>query len=152
MPYLLGLENTAKLLHSLLVFEDVDVLRRLVDDVVPHVVRQLHVLFDELLLLLRVCGRRDHVADRLIERVHLQEDKLCIEEKSEMSQGMMTAYLLRLKIADDGVDVAEQLVYERHHFPHLDLYKLPPALLRNLDEGVARHVLHSLVGLVHELE
>ena len=59
---------------------------------------------------------------------------------------------MRLKIADDGVDVAEQLVYERHHFPHLDLYKLPPALLRNLDEGVARHVLHPLVGLVHELE
>ena len=64
----------------------------------------------------------------------------------------MTTYLLRLKIADDGVDVAEQLVYEGHHLPHLDLYKLPPALLRNLDEGVTRHVLHSLVGLVHELE
>ena len=64
----------------------------------------------------------------------------------------MCAYLLRLKIADDGVDVAEELVYEGHHLPHLDLYKLPPALLRNLDESVARHVLHSLVGLVHELE
>ena len=65
---------------------------------------------------------------------------------------MGNAHLLRLKIADDGVDVAEELVYEGHHLPHLDLYKLPPALLRNLDESVARHVLHSLVGLVHELE
>ena len=64
----------------------------------------------------------------------------------------MNTYLLRLKIADDGVDVTEQLVDEGHHLPHLDLYKLPPALLRNLDESVASHVLHTLVGLVHELE
>ena len=35
---------------------------------------------------------------------------------------------------------------------YLNLDKLPPALDGDLDERVARHVLDSLVGLVHELE
>ena len=35
---------------------------------------------------------------------------------------------------------------------YLNLNKLPPALEGNLDEGVTGHVLHSLVGLVHELK
>ena len=35
---------------------------------------------------------------------------------------------------------------------YLNLDKLPPALDGYLDERVARHVLDTLVGLVHELE
>ena len=35
---------------------------------------------------------------------------------------------------------------------HLDLHELAATLDGDLDEGVAGHVLHSLVGLVHELE
>ena len=60
--------------------------------------------------------------------------------------------MLRLEIADDRVDVAEQLVDEGHHLPHLDLDELPPALLCNLDERIASHVLDTLVSLVHEFE
>ena len=35
---------------------------------------------------------------------------------------------------------------------HTDLYEMSPALLSNLDEGVAGHVLHTIVRLVHELK
>jgi len=55
--------------------------------------------------------------------------------------------LLRLQVADDGVDVVEDLVDEGHHLAHLDLDEVPPALLGDLDEGVARHVLHAVVRL-----
>jgi hypothetical protein len=50
---------------------------------------------------------------------------------------------LRLQITDDGVDVDEQLVDEGHHLAHLDLDELPAALLRDLDERVASHVLKN---------
>ena len=56
-------------------------------------------------------------------------------------------YLLGLQVTDDGVDVAQDLVYEGHHFAHLHLHKVAPALLGDLDEGVASHVLHAVVGL-----
>ena len=35
---------------------------------------------------------------------------------------------------------------------HLDLYKLSFALVADLEEGFARHVLDAWVGLMHELE
>ena len=50
-------------------------------------------------------------------------------------------YLLRLQIADDGVDVGQELVNEGHDLADLDLNKLTPAFLRDLDECVASHVL-----------
>ena len=46
-----------------------------------------------------------------------------------------------LQVADDGVDVDEQLVDEGHDFADLDLDELSPALLSDLDERVASHVL-----------
>ena len=125
-----GLENTAELLHSLVVFQDVDILGRLVDDVVPDLVGQRHVLFDQDLLLRRVRRRRDHVADGLVKGVDL----------------------LGLQVADDRVDVAQEFIDKGHHFADLDLNELPATLLGDLDERVARHVLDALVGLVHELE
>ena len=56
-------------------------------------------------------------------------------------------YLLGLQVTDDGVDVAQDFVYEGHHLAHLHLHKVAPALLCDLDECVARHVLHTVVGL-----
>lgn len=55
--------------------------------------------------------------------------------------------LLRLQVADDGVDVVEDLVDERHHLAHLDLNKMAPTLLCNLDKGVTGHVLHAVMSL-----
>ena len=60
-------------------------------------------------------------------------------------------YLLGLEVTDDGVDVVEDLVDEGHHLAHLHLDKVSPALLGDLDEGVARHVLHAIVGLCKTL-
>lgn len=59
-------------------------------------------------------------------------------------------YLLGLEVTDDGVDVVEDLVDEGHHLAHLHLDKVAPALLGDLDEGVARHVLHAVVSLCQE--
>ena len=55
--------------------------------------------------------------------------------------------LLWLQVADDGVDVVEDLIDERHHLAHLNLNKMTPAFLGDLDEGVTCHVLHTVVGL-----
>ena len=46
------------------------------------------------------------------------------------------------------------MLIKLHTAPPMYLYldKLSPALESNLDEGVAGHVLHPLVCLVHELE
>lgn len=55
--------------------------------------------------------------------------------------------LLRLKVTDDRVNVVEDLIDEGHHLSHLHLDKVAPTLLGNLNEGVARHVLNSIMGL-----
>lgn len=54
--------------------------------------------------------------------------------------------LLRLQVTDDGVDVVEDLINKGHHLSHLDLDEMTPALLGDLDEGVTRHVLNTVVG------
>ena len=46
----------------------------------------------------------------------------------------------------------QDLIHKRLALPALLHHKVPPALLRDLDERVARHVLHALMRLVHELE
>ena len=66
----------------------------------------------------------DHVADSLIEGVHL----------------------MGLQVAHDGSDVIEDLLNERHHLQLLHLHKMPPTLLSYLDERVARHVLNTVVS------
>lgn len=55
-------------------------------------------------------------------------------------------YLLGLQVTDDGVDIVEDLINERHHLSHLNLHKMPPALLSDLNERVTCHVLNSIVG------
>lgn len=57
------------------------------------------------------------------------------------------ADLLRLEVADDGVNVVEDFVDEGHHLSHLHLNKVAPALLGNLDERVTGHILNSIMGL-----
>lgn len=57
------------------------------------------------------------------------------------------ADLLRLQVTDDGVDVVQDLVNEGHHFSHLHLDKMTPALLGDLYESVTGHVLNTIMGL-----
>ena len=64
----------------------------------------------------------------------------------------VSLYLRVLEVRDDRTQVEAELVDERHRLAHLQDDKLAAALLGNLEEGVARHVLHARVELVHELE
>jgi hypothetical protein len=57
---------------------------------------------------------------------------------------------LRLEVTDNGVDAVENFFNEGHHLSHLHLYKVAPALLSDLDEGVTRHVLHAIVRFCGE--
>lgn len=66
----------------------------------------------------------DHVADSLIEGVHL----------------------VWLEVTDDGPDVVQDVLNEWHHLQCLDLDKVSPTFLGYLDERVARHVLYTIVS------
>ena len=90
----------------------------------------MHVLLDQLIKYHWVSLCRNHVADCFVERVHL----------------------MRLQVADDRVDVVNDLLDEGHVLAKLNRDKVAATLLSDLDERVARHVLNSLVGLVHEFE
>lgn len=57
------------------------------------------------------------------------------------------ADLLWLEVTDDCVDVVEDLINEGHHFSHLHLDEVSSALLGDLDECVAGHVLDTVMGL-----
>lgn len=46
----------------------------------------------------------------------------------------------------------EDLIYERFLFPGLVHDEVPSAFLRNFDERIAGHVLHTFVCLVHEFK
>jgi len=91
---------------------------------------KLHKLDNEALLNGPVCLGLDHVTDSLIKGVHL----------------------LGLEVRDDRGEGAEDLVDEGHYLPSLEDDKVPLALGGDLDKGVTRHVLHTLVKLVHKLE
>lgn len=110
--------------------EDVDVASRLRDQVVPCHVGKLHQLHDQPLLLDLVRLRRNHIAHGLVERVHLLRSEI----RGDLVDGR--EYLL-----DIGLDLAS-LLHDKVTF----------ALLRDFNESIARHVLNTLVGFVHELE
>ena len=57
---------------------------------------------------------------------------------------------MRLKITDNGSDVVEYLLNERHDLQRLDLDKVSPTLLSYLDECVTCHVLDTIVSLCRE--
>ena len=116
--------------HHLGILQSVNIAGRLTNNVVPRQVGQSHVFFDEMVLFAPVRLGADHVAHRLVESVDL----------------------LGLEVAYDGDDGAQNLLYEGHHLPHLHLNELFFAFLRYFDEGVASHVLHTIVSFVHKLK
>eukprot|EP00962_Isochrysis_galbana_P016892 scaffold4841_cov121-Isochrysis_galbana.AAC.8 len=99
-------------------------------DVEPHLVGHLHQLHEQRVARGRVGLCRDHVADGLVEDVDLS----------------------RLEVRDVRAQVDAELIDVRHRLTHLQDDELPPALLGDFEESVARHVLHARVQLVHELE
>lgn len=60
---------------------------------------------------------------------------------------MGRAHLLRLQVTNDGVDVVQNLIYKGHHLSHLNLHKMPAALLGYLDESITCHVLNAIMCL-----
>lgn len=66
----------------------------------------------------------DHVADSLIESVHL----------------------VRLQVTHNGPDVVEDLFNERHDLQWLHLHKVPPTFLGNLDKRITRHILYTVMS------
>ena len=74
--------------------------------------------------------RADHQAHGLVEHVHL----------------------VRLEVLDRARQTREQLAHERLGLAQLLDNKLAPALVADLQESLAGHVLDPRVGLVHELE
>jgi len=62
-----------------------------------------------------------------------------------MKRSMLFIYLLRFEVTYDGVDNREYFLNEGHGLPHLDLYEMSPALLSYFQEGVAGHILYSIM-------
>lgn len=123
----------------------------LLDDAVPHLVGQQHVLLYQKLLNCLVRLGADHVAHCLIKSVHLRRHKavsqtrLCASTRG-LNESRARTDLLRLQVTDDGVDVVEDLINKGHHLSHLDLDEMTPTLLGDLDEGVTCHVLNTVVS------
>mmetsp|Transcript_7823 Transcript_7823/g.13470 ORF Transcript_7823/g.13470 Transcript_7823/m.13470 type:complete len:443 (-) Transcript_7823:1690-3018(-) len=124
------LQNVRDVAHDRLLPQHLRARARLVDDLVPGGVRRLHELGDILLAALRLRLRVDHLAHRFVEDVDL----------------------VRLQVLDRVRQGAQQLAHERLRLVQLLDDKLPLTLAGDLEERVARHVLHSGVHLVHELE
>lgn len=67
-------ENAAQLLDGRHIFQIVNIFGRLRNDLVPHLVWQCHILFDECIFGRLVDLGGNHVADGFVEGVHLIED------------------------------------------------------------------------------
>mmetsp|Transcript_44080 Transcript_44080/g.103121 ORF Transcript_44080/g.103121 Transcript_44080/m.103121 type:complete len:669 (+) Transcript_44080:804-2810(+) len=128
---LVGADDVLQLLHDGRLDQRLAVgLLGLREDLLPHLVGPLHQLDQQPVARLDIGLRRDHVPERLVEDVHLR----------------------RLEVEDRLPQVEAQLIDEGHRLAHLQHHELAPALLRDLQEGVDRHVLHARMQLVHELE
>jgi hypothetical protein len=73
-------------------------------------------------------------------------------ERNTKRERDCAAHLVRREVLDGGGEVVEQLGDERLRLLQLQHDKLALALVADLQEGVARHVLHAGVRLVHELK
>lgn len=60
--------------------------------------------------------------------------------------------MLAREVDGDTMQQPQNLVHKWLRLAGLLHHEVAPALLRNLDEGIASHVLHTFVGFVHELE
>ena len=127
-----GLEDLGQLPHGGRVQQHLQVDGRLLHHALPHAVGQLHearlhghAVQRHLRALLR-----EHGADRLVEDVDL----------------------VRLQVRRVVPDARHQLLDVGRRLVGLQRHELALALLRDLEEGVAGHVLHARVLFVHELE
>mmetsp|Transcript_65135 Transcript_65135/g.114913 ORF Transcript_65135/g.114913 Transcript_65135/m.114913 type:complete len:718 (-) Transcript_65135:1341-3494(-) len=125
-------QNLRQLLDGFYGGKTVDVLRAGLHGFAPAEVLQFHQPQHHLLARHADRGTliREHGADGLVEGLHL----------------------VRLKIADVSLQVADQRQNERLRVLHLRGHEFSLALLADLQKGVTRHVLHSGVVLVHKLE
>ena len=58
----------------------------LLDDAVPYLIRQQHILLYEVLLNSLICLGPDHITNCLIERVHLDTDRKNCQQASLIGQ------------------------------------------------------------------
>lgn len=64
-----------------------------------------------------------------------------------MTNGLVECvHLMGLQVADDCIDVVEDLFDEGDGLAYLDLDKVTTAFLRDFDKCIASHVLHALVS------
>lgn len=106
----------------------------------------------------------DHEAHRLVEGVDLERQQSeyvwwmkGIEQQTGITTKEITIYiynititaacLVGLQVTDGGRHGLDDLLHVRPDLARLHDHKVPVALLRDLDERVARHVLHALVTL-----
>mmetsp|Transcript_13280 Transcript_13280/g.38541 ORF Transcript_13280/g.38541 Transcript_13280/m.38541 type:complete len:318 (-) Transcript_13280:1762-2715(-) len=125
-----GLEVVLDVLNRLRRLENLRVNVSLLDHVLPELISRHHQTAQIRLLFSAVRLGRDHDADRLVEHVDL----------------------VQLKVLDGLRQVVEQFAYKWLALSHLEHHKLFLALGDDLQEGLAGHVLHARVGLVHELK
>ena len=102
----------------------------LLHQIVPSIAGQLHELCDEALLRRAVRLRCNHVANSFVERMHL----------------------LRRQVDGYLEEIPQNFVDEWFLLASLLHHKVSPALLCDLRECIARHVLHTFMRFMHELE
>mmetsp|Transcript_18783 Transcript_18783/g.59888 ORF Transcript_18783/g.59888 Transcript_18783/m.59888 type:complete len:439 (-) Transcript_18783:909-2225(-) len=152
-------------IHLQHLLEDAEQLRR---ERMPHRVAELHVeLHDGAQRLGRLRGiQSGHVGARVahdaaprgVQLLDRKEEQLVLQPSSlehgqRHADGLEKGPLLHLRqLRRDGRQVDEDEAQEHLRLAVLHAHKLGAALLADLEEGVARHVLHARVRLVHELE
>ena len=124
------LENVEDIFDDVLILQALAVLSRLGHDLLPRRVGRVHQTLHVLLSLPRVHFAADHVTDGFVKSV----------------------YLVRFQVSDGVRQAAEKLVDEGLLFADLQDDKFALTLRGNLQESVARHVLHPRVRLVHEFK
>jgi hypothetical protein len=117
----IGLHDVANNLDGIGILQDGGVHGRLLDDLVPGRIGDGHQVGQQSFLLIPVALGRHHVAAGLVECVNL----------------------LRREIAGNLGEVPDDLLDERLVLARLERDKVAPALLGDLDEGIARHVLNT---------
>lgn len=124
------LHDVANDFNRVAVLENGSVLVGFRDNLIPGGIGQLHQVLDQPILECFLTLSRDHVATCFVESVNL----------------------LGRKIHGDLSHVANNLFDEWLILTRLECHEMPSALVGDLDESIAGHILDTLVRLVHELE
>mmetsp|Transcript_9954 Transcript_9954/g.25311 ORF Transcript_9954/g.25311 Transcript_9954/m.25311 type:complete len:305 (+) Transcript_9954:1038-1952(+) len=127
-----GLQYVLHIPNDLLLLQDFRAGTCLLNDLLPGEVWRAHEAHQVLLPPARVavCRSADRERNSLIERVDL----------------------VSFQVLDGGGQAIQQLHDKRLLFPDVENDKLPAALVADLQEGVACHVLHPGMRLMHELK